>query len=142
MTSNIPTKPLTENATIPTYGSEDAAGMDLYAAETVTVPAGEHRLIKTDIAMAIPQDFYGRIAPRSGLAYKKGIDVFAGVIDSDYRGNIGVILFNSASEDFVAEQGDRIAQMIITPYERAALVPVEVLPETVRGSGGFGSTGK
>lgn len=142
VTYTIPTKLLSENATVPTYGSEEAAGMDLYSSEDTVVRAGRHLLIKTDIAMALPQGFYGRVAPRSGLAYKKGIDVFAGVIDGDYRGPIGVILYNSGDEDFIVTKGDRIAQMIITPYHTAMPEPVAELPDTERGAGGFGSTGK
>lgn len=139
--TTLPTKLLNENATIPTYGSERAAGMDLYAAFAETIPAGQHRIIKTGIAVKIPDFHYGRIAPRSGLAYKKGIDVFAGVIDNDYRGEIGVILYNSGNEPFIVAQGDRIAQMIITPYTHTVPELVTELDDTERGSGGFGSTG-
>ena len=95
--TNLPTKLLNDNAVIPTYGSDSAAGMDLYAAFAETIPAGQHRIVKTGIAMKIPDGFYGRIAPRSGLAYKNGIDVFAGVIDNDYRGEIGIILYNATA---------------------------------------------
>lgn len=137
----VPVKLLSEDATVPTYGSEQAAGMDLYAAEEVTIEPGTHALIKTNIAVMLPNFYYGRIAPRSGLAYKKGIDVFAGVIDSDYRGDIGVILYNAGSEAFEVAKGDRIAQMIVTPYKPVKLQPVKELPDTDRGEGGFGSTG-
>lgn len=140
--TNLPTKLLNDNAVIPTYGSDSAAGMDLYAAFAETIPAGQHRIVKTGIAMKIPDGFYGRIAPRSGLAYKNGIDVFAGVIDNDYRGEIGIILYNAGSEPFHVQPGDRVAQMIITPYEMAMPYVVEDLDDTARGSGGFGSTGK
>ena len=158
MTYKIPTKLLTKFATVPTYGSEEAAGMDLsydaYSGLGPDVPEfksltlvhvmkpGERVLFKTGISMALPPFHYGRIAPRSGLAYKSGIDVMAGVIDSDYRGEIGVILINHGDEDFQVNHGDRIAQMIITPYEIAMPYVVEDLDNTGRGSGGFGSTGK
>ncbi len=147
MTYQIPTKLLTDTATLPTYGSEEAAGMDLHVdlggtGEKAALLPGERRLFKTGISVALPARFYGRIAPRSGLAYKKGIDVMAGVIDSDYRGEIGVILINHGDDDFQINHGDRIAQMIITPYHTAMPEPVEELPDTERGAGGFGSTGK
>lgn len=139
---NLLTKLLNDNAVIPTYGSDRAAGMDLYAAFAETIPVGKQRIVKTGIAVQIPDGFYGRIAPRSGLAYKNGIDVFAGVVDNDYRGEIGIILYNAGNEPFHVQQGDRVAQMIITPYEMAMPYVVEDLDDTGRGSGGFGSTGK
>ena len=158
MTYKIPTKLLTKCATVPTYGSEEAAGMDLYydayseigpdvsEFKSLTlmniIKPGERALFKTGISVALPPFHYGRIAPRSGLAYKSGIDVMAGVIDSDYRGEIGVILINHGDEDFQVSHGDRIAQMIITPYVTATPYVVEDLDDTGRGSGGFGSTGK
>lgn len=121
--------------------------MDLYAdlggaGKTASLLPGERRLLKTGISIALPARFYGRVAPRSGLAYKHGIDVMAGVIDSDYRGPVGVILINHGHDMFDIKHGDRIAQMIITPYHTAMLEPVEELPDTERGAGGFGSTGK
>ena len=100
------------NAKLPVRGSSGAAGYDLSAAESAVVPAHGKCLVKTGIAIAIPPDCYGRIAPRSGLAIKRFIDVGAGVIDSDYRGEIGVVLFNFSDEDFCISMGDRIAQLI------------------------------
>jgi dUTP pyrophosphatase len=91
--------------------------------------------------MIIPHGHYGRVAPRSGLAWKKSIDVGAGVIDEDYRGNVGVILFNFGDEDFVIKQGDRVAQLILEKISTPEVEEVDELPETSRGDGGFGSTG-
>jgi len=135
-------------ATLPTYGSNSAAGMDLYAnfydmtGSFYNLVPGERKLFKTGLAVAVPESTYGRIAPRSGLAYKHGIDIMGGVIDEDYRGDIGVILINHGDEPFIVTHGDRIAQMIITSY--VACAPLEIddfYDETERGEGGFGSTG-
>jgi dUTP pyrophosphatase len=104
-------KRLTEFATLPVRGSEHAAGFDLSSAYDTIVPARGKALIKTDIAIAIPQFTYARIAPRSGLAVKNFIDTGAGVVDYDYRGNVGVVLFNHADTDFEVKRGDRIAQV-------------------------------
>ena len=135
-------KCLSPHAQLPTRGSEKAAGMDLHAAEACTIPPGGRGLVKTGLAVAVPPLTYGRVAPRSGLAYKKGIDVGAGVIDEDYRGEVGVILFNFGEQAFEVKVGDRIAQLIL---ERIVAPPIELvvgeLPRTNRGSGGFGSTG-
>ena len=138
----INVKKLSENATIPTQGTKFAAGYDLYAAEDEVVVCGTRKLIKTNISMEITPGYYGRIAPRSGLAYKSGIDVLAGVIDSDYRGDIGVILYNTDKNiDFVVKKGDRIAQIIFEACYSATLNTVENLDNTLRQSGGYGSTG-
>jgi dUTP pyrophosphatase len=133
---------LTEKAKIPTQGSIYAAGYDLYAAEEGIINSFSRKLIKTNIAVSIPQGYYGRIAPRSGLAYKNGIDVLAGVIDADYRGDIGVILFNSDKKDFIVKEGDRIAQLIIEKCHSVEWGEVAKLEDSVRSDGGFGSTGK
>ena len=122
-------------------GSQFAAGYDLHALEPVSVPAKGKALVSTGISMAIPYGNYGRIAPRSGLAAKHMIDVGAGVIDADYRGEVKVLLFNLGETDFKVEAEDRIAQLIIEKYTPTELVEVEELTETVRGDGGFGSTG-
>jgi deoxyuridine 5'-triphosphate nucleotidohydrolase len=98
-------------------------------------------MLKTDIAIAVPLGTYGRVAPRSGLALKHGIDVGAGVIDEDYRGNVGVILFNHSDVDFIVAAGDRVAQLILEKIETPDVEVVDDLSETVRGGGGFGSTG-
>ena len=135
-------KKLSENATIPTQGSAFAAGYDLYAAEDAVVVCGSRKLIKTNISMEITPGYYGRIAPRSGLAYKNGIDVLAGVIDSDYRGDIGVILYNTDSNiDFTVKKGDRIAQIIFEACYTVSLNDANTLDNTSRQAGGFGSTG-
>jgi dUTP pyrophosphatase len=139
---NIKVKKLTENAIIPTQGTPFAAGYDLYAAEDVTVVSGTRKLIKTNISMEITPGYYGRIAPRSGLAYKNGIDVLAGVIDSDYRGDIGVILYNTDKNlDFTVKKGDRIAQIIFEACYTATLEEAITLENTLRQTGGYGSTG-
>ncbi len=139
----INVKKLSENAIIPTQGTSFAAGYDLYAAEDAVVVCGTRKLIKTNISMEITPGYYGRIAPRSGLAYKNGIDVLAGVIDSDYRGDIGVILYNTDKNiDFTVKKGDRIAQIIFEACYTATLNNVDNLDNTLRQAGGFGSTGK
>ena len=139
---NIEIKKLSENAIIPTQGTVYAAGYDLYAAEDAVIVCGSRKLVKTNISMSIPAGYYGRIAPRSGLAYKNGIDVLAGVIDSDYRGDIGVILYNTDKNiDFGIKKGDRIAQIIFETCYSASFSEIQDLNETARQSGGFGSTG-
>ncbi len=105
------------------------------------VPARGKALIPTDLSISIPDGTYARIAPRSGLAWKHSIDTGAGVIDSDYRGNVGVILFNHSDQDFPVKTGDRIAQLILEKIEIADVQEVKELNETERGEGGFGSTG-
>ncbi|XP_036156615.1 deoxyuridine 5'-triphosphate nucleotidohydrolase, mitochondrial isoform X5 [Myotis myotis] len=133
---------LSEHATAPTKGSARAAGYDLYSAYDYTIPPMEKTLVKTDIQIALPSGCYGRVAPRSGLAAKHFIDVGAGVIDEDYRGNLGVVLFNFGKEKFEVKKGDRIAQLICERIFYPEIEEVQVLDDTERGSGGFGSTGK
>lgn len=128
-------------ATLPIRSSEGAAGYDLSSAKEMVIPARGKGLVPTDLVIAVPDGTYGRIAPRSGLAWKNHIDVGAGVIDSDYRGPVGVVLFNHSEVDFKIAVGDRIAQLI---FEQIKIVPVkevESIEETSRGEGGFGSTG-
>ena len=135
-------KKLSDNATIPTQGTNFAAGYDLYAAEDATIVCGTRKLVKTNISMAITTGYYGRIAPRSGLAYKNGIDVLAGVIDCDYRGDIGVILYNTDdSIDFSVKKGDRIAQIIFESCYVVNFNETKDLCNTSRENNGFGSTG-
>jgi len=135
-------KLLSDLAKIPTQGTHFSAGYDLYAAEAAVVPRLGRKLIKTNISLAIPINYYGRIAPRSGLAYKNGIDVLAGVIDSDYRGDIGVILYNTDNNnDFSVNVGDKIAQIIIEPCAYSNFVISNELPTSKRGHGGYGHTG-
>lgn len=139
---DIHIKLLSENAKVPTQGTPFSAGYDLYAAEATVVPRLGRKLIKTNVSMAIPMNHYGRIAPRSGLAYKNGIDVLAGVIDSDYRGDIGVILYNTDNNiDFEVKTGDKIAQIIIESCSSANFVKTNDLPASKRGEGGYGHTG-
>ncbi|EGT54310.1 hypothetical protein CAEBREN_12068 [Caenorhabditis brenneri] len=131
-----------ENAEKPTYGSDLAAGADLYSCETATVPAKGKWLVSTGIHMKLPYGYYGRVAPRSGLAAKHFIDVGAGVIDSDYRGEVKVLLFNFGDADFEVKKGDRIAQLILEQIAHCRYEQVDSLEDTERGAGGFGSTGK
>ncbi|OUM56556.1 hypothetical protein PIROE2DRAFT_18788 [Piromyces sp. E2] len=134
-------KKLTENAYIPKRETDGSAGMDLRSAYDEVIPPNTRKLVKTDIAIKIPKDCYGRIAPRSGLAIKHFIDLGGGVVDSDYRGNLGVIMFNFGEKEFVVKKGDRIAQLILERIYIPEVVEVEELDETERGAGGFGSTG-
>lgn len=139
--SVLKVKLLTDNATAPTLGSEHAAGYDLYSAYDYVIPPMERCLVKTDIAICIPDDCYGRVAARSGLAVKYGIIVGAGVIDKDYCGNIGAMLFNHNDVPFVINKGDRIAQLILERIHYATLEVVEYIEHTDRGTKGFGSSG-
>ncbi|KAF7258012.1 hypothetical protein EG68_04612 [Paragonimus skrjabini miyazakii] len=134
-------KKLSSDATTPTRGSPLAAGYDLYAAHEAVLPPKDRGFVKTDIQIALPDGCYGRVAPRSGLALKHGIDVGAGVIDQDYRGNVGVVLFNFGNEEFKIKKGDRIAQLICERIFLPELVECESLSATVRGANGYGSTG-
>ncbi|KAJ9245901.1 hypothetical protein DTO169E5_25 [Paecilomyces variotii] len=134
-------KKLSEAGRAPTRGSAFAAGYDLYAAKETVIPSKGKALVSTDIAIAVPEGTYGRIAPRSGLAAKNFIDTGAGVIDADYRGEVKVLLFNFSDVDFTVKEGDRIAQLIIERIYTPEVAVVEQLEESVRGAGGFGSTG-
>ena len=138
-------KLLDENALLPTYGSIDAAGADLYAniTERETIKPHETKLIKTGVAMAIPKGLMGLIFARSGLASKRGLAPAnkVGVVDSDYRGEILVALHNHTEIDQTIEPKERIAQMVFVPYVKGNFEVVDDLEETVRGAGGFGSTG-
>lgn len=136
---------LSSHALLPKKGSEYAAGYDLYSIECGVIKPKERRLVPTGIALAIPSGYYGRIAPRSGLAFKHGIDVMAGVIDSDYRGEVGVMLYNSDNiNDFIFNIGDKIAQIIFEKHYDFVfneVFQIKDLSETQRGADGFGSTG-
>jgi len=132
---------LSENAILPKRESFGAAGYDLCSAESTVISSRSRKLIKTDLAISVPHGTYGRVSPRSGLALKSGIDVGAGVIDEDYRGPIGVILFNHSDTDFKITQGDRIAQLIIEQIQTPEVEQVTSLNQTKRGENGFGSTG-
>lgn len=144
------TKKLTDTATIPTRGSAMAAGLDLYYDHAPTVPAtsttvvtpGNRAVLNTGIAMAIPSGFYGQVAPRSGLAVKQGLEILAGVIDSDYRGEIMVAVLNSGQLPITFTHGDRVAQLVILPIYSVPPYEVAELPSfTERGEARFGSTG-
>lgn len=135
-------KKLDEDAIVPTKANRSDAGYDLYAFHGTILQKHAHKLIKTGISMAIPEGYVGLIWPRSGMAYKHGIDVFAGVIDSTYRGEIGVVLYNSQYSNYSIEKGDRIAQILFQKVEDFDLHVVENLDDTSRGAGGFGSSGK
>ena len=163
-------KKLSERATLPVRGSAGAAGYDLArcvetsspavascysslgsiilmnafldcSAEDTVVPAHGKTIVKTDLSIAIPHGTYARVAPRSGLAVKNFIDTGAGVVDEDYRGAVGVVLFNHSDVDFQVKQGDRIAQLILERIMTPEVVEVDSLDETTRGAGGYGSTG-
>lgn len=146
MKADINIKKLNDKATIPSYGTEYSAGCDLYACldETVTINPGETYLVKTGLAMEIPEGFAGLIYARSGLATKKGLAPAnkVGVVDADYRGELMVALHNHSTSAAIVENGERIAQLVITPFLTANFIEQDELSETVRGAGGFGSTGR
>lgn len=139
-------KLLNEEGKVPTYGSEYSAGMDLYSSEDKVIPSKTTVLISTGISVSWSgeeaQQYYLRIAPRSGLAFKNGLFVNAGVVDYDYRGEVKVVIYNSKEVDFEVKKGDRIAQCILEKIIRPQILQVEELDMTERGEGGFGSTGK
>ncbi len=131
---------------LPKYETIGSAGMDLHANldESILLKPLERVLVKTGLFIALPHDYEAQIRPRSGLAYKKGVTVLnsPGTIDADYRGEIGVILINLSEKNFIIEDGERIAQMVIAPYTKVNWQEKEELSQTKRGAGGFGSTGK
>ncbi|KAG0500730.1 hypothetical protein HPP92_000802 [Vanilla planifolia] len=139
--ASLKVKKLSANAVLPSRASSLAAGYDISSAAEAKVIARGKALIPTDLSIAIPEGTYARIAPRSGLAWKHSIDVGAGVIDADYRGPLGVVLFNHSDVDFEVKAGDRIAQLIIERIMTPVVLEVDDLEATKRGSGGFGSTG-
>ncbi len=134
-------KKLNDRATLPLRGSELSAGLDLYSIEDITIGPKQRTLAKTGLAVAIPAGFYGRIAPRSGLASKHGLDVLSGVIDSDYRGEIGCLLYNTGDETIHLPAQTKMCQLIMEKIDLPVAIWADELDETVRGSGGFGSTG-
>ena len=129
-------------AVLPSRGSAEACGLDLHCIEEITIKSGARETIRTGLAIAIPSGYYGRVAPRSGLALKFGLDVLAGVIDSDYRGEIICILINLGEQDFKVSIGDRVAQLIIEKIEILKPEWDEKLTHTERNSLGFGSSGR
>jgi len=140
--------PHAQDLPLPAYETQGSAGMDLRAAvpegEPVTLAPGARGLVPAGFAIGLPQGYEAQVRPRSGLALKHGVTCLntPGTIDSDYRGEVGVILINHGSEPFVIHRGERIAQMIISPVVQSSWVEVETLDETARGVGGFGSTGR
>ena len=141
---NLKVKKLNTNAQIPAYQTAEAAGFDLHSTEDIIIAPGERKLIGTGLAFEIPIGYEIQIRPRSGLAYKHGITVLntPGTIDSDYRGEIKVLLINHSNENFEIKIGERIAQAVIKEVIQATFEEVNELNETARGAGGFGSTGK
>jgi len=133
---------------LPAYQSAHAAGLDLLAAVPENAPLvlapGKHAMVPTGLVIALPEGFEAQVRPRSGLAARHGVTVLnaPGTIDADYRGEIQVILINHGAESFTIRRGERIAQMVIAPVVQGRLNPVDSLPDTGRGSGGFGSTGR
>jgi dUTP pyrophosphatase len=136
--------PHAEGLPLPAYATEGAAGMDLLAAREVTIPPGGRALVPTGLCIALPEGYEMQVRPRSGLALRHGVTVVnaPGTVDSDYRGEVGVILLNTGAEPFAVARGERIAQAVFAPVTRALWEEVVVLPETRRGAGGFGSTGR
>ncbi len=139
-------KKLSHKAQIPIYKTEGSSGMDLMALteDKIVIKPNKSTLVPTGLSVAIPNDTEIQIRPRSGLAAKSSISVLntPGTIDSDYRGELKVILFNHGDKEFIINNGDRIAQMVLVPILKVQFEEVQDLPETIRGSGGFGSTGK
>ena len=132
------------DAVLPAYAHESDAGMDIRSVEEITIPAGSHALVHTGLVMMLPPMYEAQVRPRSGLALKFGVTVLntPGTIDSGYRGEVGVILANFGKNDFEVKKGDKIAQLVIAPVTQPAIEETDVIDETDRGEGGFGSTGK
>ena len=142
-TVEIKRLPNNDDLPLPAYETAGAAGMDLRAAEAMTLKPGGRHLVPTGLSISLPPGFEAQVRPRSGLAVKHGVTVLnsPGTIDCDYRGEIKVPLINHGQHDFVIARGDRIAQMVIAPVSRISWAEVDVLDETARGAGGFGSSG-
>ena len=143
MSIKVLVKKINENAKMPSYAHYGDAGVDLYSARDTVVPPHGRALVPTGLKIAIPNGYEGQVRPKSGLALKHGITVLntPGTVDAPYRGEVGVILFNSSDNEYVARSGEKIAQMVFCKVENAEFELVEDLPETDRGEGGFGSTG-
>lgn len=139
--STLSFKKLDDRAVLPSRGSSFAAGLDLYSIEDLTIEPKQRCLARTGLAVAIPEGYYGRIAPRSGLALRTGLDVLSGVIDADYRGEIGCLLYNTGDETINLPAQSKICQLIIEKIITPEAVWADEINETDRGSGGFGSTG-
>ena len=139
--STLNFKRLDPRAVLPTRGSPASAGLDLYSIEDVHIPPYQRVLARTGLAVAIPEGFYGRVAPRSGLAVKNGLDVLAGVIDSDYRGELCCALLNTGDDPIQLQPGSRLCQLIVEQIITPTPAWSDELDDTTRGGGGFGSTG-
>tara|TARA_Y100001938_G_scaffold7351_1_gene9056 strand:+ start:2062 stop:2511 length:450 start_codon:yes stop_codon:yes gene_type:complete len=135
-------KKLSSDAQMPTKAHSSDAGYDLYSSEPIILAPMERKVVKTGIAIALPTSLYGRVAPRSGLAVKKGLDVLAGVVDSSYRGEVGVVLINLSNERIYLDKGSKIAQLILEAHHDAQWEEVDSLPESDREDRGFGSSGQ
>jgi deoxyuridine 5'-triphosphate nucleotidohydrolase len=133
---------LNDEAILPTRGSSKAAGLDLYAVEDIILEPGERAAVRTGLAVVVPADHYGRVAPRSGLAASHGIDVLAGVVDADYRGELRCILVNLGDKSFSISRGERVAQLVIEKIAMLEPAWINSLSATSRNAGGFGSTGR
>ena len=144
MNKNLPVLIVAQDGFLPSYAQPGDAGADLRSRVSATVPARGRALVPTGVSIALPDGYVGLVHPRSGLAHKHGITVLntPGTIDAGYRGEIAVNLYNTTDEDFEVEIGDRIAQLVIQQVERAQFIQVEKLPDSERGEGGHGSTGK
>jgi dUTP pyrophosphatase len=142
MAIKIKVKKLKENAIVPSYAHSGDAAMDLCSCENYVVLAGKRQVVSTGIAMELPEGYWANIRGKSGLAAKKGICILGGVIEHTYRGEYGVIVFNTGDEDFVIKEGDKIAQVVIAPVASVEVEVAEELSDTVRGEGAFGSTGR
>lgn len=132
---------LSDKAHVPVKGSALSAGFDLKSAYDYVIPPRGKQLVMTDLQIEVPEGTYGRVAPRSGLAWKNHIAIGGGVIDADYRGNLGIVMFNHGEQEFKVEAGDRVAQLICEQIVYPELQEEKNLSDTVRGTGGFGSTG-
>jgi len=139
----VPVLRMDTDLPLPAYARADDAGLDLHAAEAVTLAPGARALVPTGLALAIPAGFAGFVLPRSGLALRHGVTLLntPGLIDAGYRGEIKVLLVNHGAEPVVLNRGDRVAQLVVQRVEQVALAPVSELPDSARGAGGFGSTG-
>jgi dUTP pyrophosphatase len=138
----IKVKKLSENATIPKRQTHGSIGYDLHAAQDTFINPRGKAVVATDLIICVPPGHYGRVAPRSGLAARDGIDVGAGVIDPDYRGPVGIVLFNHSDKEFHIKKYDRVAQLILEMASTPDIVEITDLDQTQRGFGAFGSTGK
>lgn len=141
MTSSLLVKKLIDHAAVPKRATEGSAGYDISSAVDAVIPPNERLAVSTGIAIGLPPGTYGRIGARSGLAFKYGIDVFAGIIDSDFRGEVKAILYNSGDQPFIIKTGDRICQLVLEVIKTPDVAVVLEINDTDRGTGGFGSTG-